>query len=742
MELHQEQLPLYIIESHKRCELLGMDRNEIPQQQNLSKQQLNDTLDEYRKLFDVYDFFADQLFQMVEGLPFILLVTDEDCVLLDIKGNAEIKRVMEEIGIKPGSKFTEEIVGTNSVHLALKLNEPIQVVGQHHYQPYLHTNACYSVPFTFESNGTKRGTISITTLMDYKSPLLLSMLNSVVNSIEREIQLRESNTRLNILNQVVIESSKNGIIQIDKNGRITEINAIAQKMTGWEKDRLVDDASLLGSYMKDILKGHDFTDIEVWVTNERNGKKKVTLFDGIRLLNENGQQTGAFGQLKDVTDRYHMKERFNYLAFHDDLTGLPNRRSFQQTVDEKLSQIKQAKGQLAIFLLDLDRFKFINDTLGYEKGDWLLIEVGKRLRKFLPNNAQLFRIGGDEFTIILSEFRDFDAVTALAEKIIQLFQKSFVIDNYEFHMSTSMGVSIYQEGENETIPLFRRADTAMYKAKDAGKNNFVMYDANMEHRYFEKLSFEQELRQAMQNNHLELYYQPQVSLCTQEIIGFEALIRWNHPKFGLIMPDDFIPLAEELGVATLLGDFVLEKACQQLMDWKKRGLPPVKVAINLSPQDFLSHVIVGKVQQALTKYNIESNRLELEITESMAMDVSNAVSIMEELNQLGVQIAIDDFGKGYSSLNYLKNFPIHRLKIDRSFVNDILLNHNDAEIISSIIHLARILNLKVIAEGVETKEQAEYLSSLKCDEAQGYLYGKPLPLCEVEELLTKNIVDS
>ena len=735
MDLHQEHLPPHILASQKRCELQGMDRNAIPQPHYITDNQLDEALAEYRKLFDVYDFFADQLFQMVEGLPFILLVSDDDCVLLDIQGDPEIKRSMNEVGIRAGSRFKEEIVGTNSIDIALRLNQPVQVIGHEHYQPNLRYNACYSVPFTFESNGTKKGTISIATFLDYKSPLLLSMLNSVVNSIEREIALREKNTRLNILNQVVIESSKNGMLQIDQTGRIFEINLIAQEMTGWGKDQFIDESKILGTYMKELLEGKDFTDAEVWVTNEKTGKKTVTLFDGIPLFNENGQLTGAFGHLKDVTDRYHIKERFNYLAFHDDLTGLPNRRSFQRALEDKKSYIKEENGRLAVYLLDLDRFKFINDTIGHEKGDWLLIEVGKRLSKFLPEHTELFRMGGDEFTIILNNFKDVDEVTSIAQGIIKLFQESFVIDNYEFHMSTSIGVSIYQNGESETIPLFRRADTAMYKAKDAGKNNYVMYDANMEHRYFEKLSFEQELRSAMQNNHLELYYQPQVSLCNQKIIGLEALIRWNHPKFGLIMPGDIIPLAEELGVATLLGDFVLEKACQQLLDWKEHGLPPTKVAINLSPQDFLSHAIVEKVQRALSKYKIEPNRLELEITESMAMDVSNAVSIMKELKQLGVQIAIDDFGTGFSSLNYLKNFPIHRLKIDRSFVNDILVNQNDAKIISSIIHLGQILNLEVIAEGVETKEQADYLSSLKCDEAQGYYFGKPMPLREIEELL-------
>ena len=737
MRLHPENVPNYIIDSQNRCELRGMDRYAIPQQQNIIEEQLNEALIDYKKLFDVYDALVHQLFQLVEGIPFVLLVTDDECTLLEVKGEASIKRVIECMGIRPGAKFIEEVVGTNSIALSLRLNEPIQVVGSHHYQPYLHTIACYSVPFQFDANGTKKGTISIATLVDYQSPLLLSMLNSVVNSIEREIQLKDFNKRLNILNQVIIESSKNGIIELDKSGKITEINTIAQTMTGWEKEISINNSTQLGSYLNEIREGNDITDVEVWITNEKTGQNTVALLDGIPIRNEYDQVIGAFGHMKDVTNRYQVKERYNYLAFHDELTGLANRRSFQQTLVENLANLIFKDGSLAIFLLDLDRFKFINDTLGHEKGDWLLIEVGNRLKEFLPDNASLFRMGGDEFTIVFKDFQNEDEVRILAEGIIDLFHNSFTIESYEFHMSTSIGVAIYQNEGDQPIPLFQRADTAMYRAKEMGKNTFVIYDANMEHSYFKKFTFEQELRNAIEEKHLELYYQPQVSLCSQEIIGLEALLRWNHPTFGLISPDEFIPLAEELGIATLIGDYVLQKACHQLKDWKEQGYRPIKISINLSPQDFLSHTIVEKVKKRLTESDIDPQYLELEITESMAMDVKNATEMMKELNQIGVQIAMDDFGKGYSSLNYLKNFQIHRLKIDRSFIDDILIEQNDVKIISAIIHLAHSLNLKVIAEGVETKEQADFLFNLHCDEAQGYYYGKPLPVGDIEGILTK-----
>lgn len=735
MNLPKGDLSHYIIESQKRCEMMGMDPHRFPTPKYISEEKLNSKLRKLTKIFEVLDFFANKLFQMVEDIPFLLIVTDEEGILLDIKGDDKLNKNFEKLGIQPGIKCTEEDYGTNAITYALSTNQPVQIVGVQHYKTFLQGIACYTVPLTFESTGRKTGTMTIITLVEYQSPLLLTMLYSVVNSIEREILLKETNTRLNILNQVVIKSSKNGIIEIDKTGKITEMNEVAQSLTGWRKNNVIDEKSFFGSYLKWILQGRDFANVETKIINEITGKQTITLFDGIPLYKATGELIGAFAQLKDITERHNAKEQIRYLAFHDDLTGLPNRRSFQQSLDGDLSKLNKGGGTLSLFLLDLDRFKFINDTLGHEKGDWLLIEVSRRLRHFLPDNAELFRMGGDEFTILLRNYEDLDEVTSIAEGIIELFQQSFVIESYEFHMSTSIGISIYQGRENGAIPLFRRADTAMYRAKEMGKNNYVMYDSNMEHRFFEKLTFEQELRQAIRQDDLELYYQPQFSLCTQDIIGLEALIRWNHPKFGLIMPGDIIPLAEELGIATLLGDFVLQKACEQLKNWKERGLPPVKVAINLSPQDFLSHTIVEKVQHSLNHCKIEPRYLELEITESMAMDVSNAISIMKELSQIGVQIAIDDFGKGFSSLNYLKNFPIQRLKIDRSFVNDILVNQNDAKIISAIIHLAHTLNLEVIAEGVETKEQAEFLSSLKCNEAQGYYYGKPMPLSNIEKLL-------
>ena len=737
LEFHD---PIYVVESKKRCEELGLDPKVIPTPQLIPIEKLNRIQCQYKKVFDIIAFFADKFFQMVEGIPILLVITDNERTVLELEGDLTIKNMIEKLGFQPGVQFTEKQSGTNSVSLALSLNQPIQLVGTQHYHEFLHGTACYTIPFVFENHGTQKGSISIMTLIEYQSPLLLTMLSTIVNAIQREMLLREKNKQLNILNQIVMDSTKNGIIQTDRNGYVTEFNHVTENLTGWRKEELlgrsIEKLNPLGEYLDQVLQTEkDFSDIEISIINEMTDNKTICLFDAMPLYDKKGKLTGAFGQLKDITERYEAESRINYMAYHDDLTGLPNRRYFHSKLKDKLFKAKNNKGMLVIFLLDLDRFKIINDTLGHEKGDLLLIEVSNQLQGYLPNNADIFRMGGDEFTIILTDVYKNTEIISIAEGIIQLFQQPFTIQDYEFHISTSIGMSFYPHDGYEIDTLFRKADTAMYRAKEQGKNRYMIYHSNMEQRFLDKLTFEKELRNAIQNNHLELYYQPQIDLRNQKILGVEALLRWNHPTLGLISPGDIIPLAEEMGMAVAIGEWVLQRACHQLKNWHDRGFPSIRVAVNLSPQEFLTQSLVDKVRQVLIETKLEPKFLELEITESMTMDVNHAIPTLKSLNELGVQIAIDDFGTGYSSLNYLKNFPIHHLKIDRSFINDILNDQNDVKIISAIISMAHGLNLEVVAEGVETKEQATFLSNLHCDQVQGYYYSKPLHPDKIEEIL-------
>ena len=746
MMTHESNDPIYVIESKKICEEMGLDPSLIPTPQLISMEKLNQIRYMYKKVFEIVDFFFDRFFQMLEEIPILLVVTDNEGTVLELKGNPNIKNIIEELGFQPGVKFTEELNGTNSVSLAFRMNQPIQLIGTQHYHDFLKGTACYSIPFVFENHGTQKGSISIMTLVEYQSPLLLTMLSTIVNSIQREMLLREQNKRLNILNQIVMKSTKNGIIQTDKNGYVTEFNLFAEKLTGWRKEdlfgRLIKELNPIGKYLNQVLQTQkDFSNIEISFINEKSDKQTICLFDGMPLYDKKGRLTGSFGQLRDITERYEAEARINYLAFHDDLTGLPNRRFFHTELKEKLCNAKENKGMLAIFLLDLDRFKIINDTLGHEKGDYLLLEVSNLLKGYLPGNAETFRMGGDEFTIILTDVYQKTEATSIAKGIIQLFQQPFKIQDYDFHISTSIGISFYPHDGHEIGTLFSKADTAMYRAKEHGKNNYMVYHSNMEQRFLDKLTFEKELRHAIQNNHLELHYQPQVDLKTQKILGVEALLRWNHPTLGLIFPGDIIPLAEEMGMAVALGEWVLQRACHQLKSWQDQGFPSITVAVNLSPQEFLKQGLVDKVRQVLIETKLEPRFLELEITESMTMDVNHAIPTLKSLNELGVQIAIDDFGTGYSSLNYLKNFPIHHLKIDQSFVNDIMNDQNDVKIISAIISMAHGLNLEVVAEGVETCEQATFLSNLDCDQAQGYYYSKPLHPDKIEEILFREYMN-
>ncbi|MGG0658276.1 diguanylate cyclase [Rummeliibacillus pycnus] len=388
--------PEYVLESKKRCAKRGLDSKIVPTPQKISNAELNQKLADYTKIFEVVNFFIDKFFQMVNGIPILLVISDDESTILETKGDSAIKSQVEKLGFQPGVKFTEEQNGTNSVSLALALNQPIQLIGTQHYHDFLQSTACYTIPFEF---GINKGTISIMTLVEYQSPLLLSMLASVVSAIERELLLKEKNKQLNILNQIVTESTKNGIIQTDRSGNITEFNHCAEELIGWKKEDIVgkgiEHTHPLEKYLYHILKTeNDFSDVEMTIINEKTNKKTICLFDGMPLYNQNGDLTGAFGQLKDITERYEAEAQINYLAYHDDLTGLPNRRFFKTALNAELLKAKDQKEMLAVFLLDLDRFKNINDTLGHEKGDTLLCEVSKRLTAYLPGNATLFRMGG------------------------------------------------------------------------------------------------------------------------------------------------------------------------------------------------------------------------------------------------------------------------------------------------------------------------------------------------------------
>ncbi len=740
-QLNQQNLK-HINDSKQRCRQLGLDPTIVPEPDDINNEQLEMIQMENRDVLKVVGFFIPEFLTKVKGTPLLIVVTNNQGIVTYIEGDASIKHIVHELGFRTGVKFTENNNGTNSISLALNHNEAIGIIGSQHYHDFLGQSACYTVPFHDNQTNSIIGTVSIMTPVDFATPLLLTLLSIVGTSIEREILLRKSNRSLHVLNQVLVDASQTAMILTNPQGQITEFNHYAEKLTGLSKENVLNEfvwqLGQVGEWIEKVIqKKESITDIEVELKNRQTGETTYCLFDGNPIYSESGRLLGTVGCFRDITERYVNQQVLNRQAHHDDLTGVPNRRFFQKYVDIILQQKLGPNEKMAIFLLDLDRFKLINDTLGHAKGDRVLHDVSRRLLDCLNNRGKLFRMGGDEFTIVLEDIQSRQEVVSLAQDILAVVRDTYVIQDLEFHVSTSIGIALYPDDGDNINTLLIHADTAMYQAKGKGKNGFVLYSSEMKEQSLQKLTLEKDLEKAIKTNNLQLYYQPQIDLATNQVVGMEALLRWNHPELGPIPPSDFIPLAEEMGLMVNLGEWILLHSCRQMKAWHELGLTHLKIAVNLSPQEFLQEKIVGKVQDVLKETGLPPNCLELEITESMTMDVERSISMLEELNNLGVQIAIDDFGTGFSSLNYLKKFHIHRLKIDRTFIKDMTDEPIDANIVETIIAMAHNLNLKVIAEGVETEEQLTFLRNLQCDEVQGYYYNMPL---SPEDIAKKYIV--
>lgn len=452
----------------------------------------------------------------------------------------------------------------------------------------------------------------------------------------------------------------------------------------------------------------------------------------------------------DITERKQAEDalreqqsRLNYMAFHDALTGLPNRALFYDRLNHGLARAKRSGGKLVAMLLDLDRFKYINDSLGHDAGDLLLKTISQRLKECVRDMDTVARLGGDEFVIVLEGIHDIDDVGYVAQKILATVARPINIVGHDISTTVSIGISVYPDDGMQADELLKNADIAMYKAKEGGKNNYQFYAEGMNASAVNFLLLENDLRRAIEQDQLTLFYQPQFDLQTDSLVGMEALVRWQHPDRGLISPAHFIPLAEETGLIVSLGEWVLRRACEQQKAWLQSGRYAGKMAVNLSPRQFRQANFPDRVAEILADTGLPATNLELEITESSAMEhASETINMMNVLNQMGLSLAIDDFGTGYSSLAYLKRFPIHKLKIDRSFVCDVAINQNDAAIAKSIINLAHNMSLNVVAEGVEYQSQADWLRERGCDQVQGFFYAKPMSAEQIEQHLVHGGFDS
>ena len=598
----------------------------------------------------------------------------------------------------------------------------------------------------------------------YQADELLKRVGNVLQRRRLELENRsilQQMEQSEKWHRFLVNSSPDFIYTLDCEGHFSFVNDRVESLLGFTPSELV------GQHFSSLIHPEDISRAQ-YVFNERRTGKRATRYTELRLrckeyrprnldskavtveLNAIGmyeesdnkfasRYLGTYGVAKDLSERKKAEETIYYQAYHDLLTGLPNRVLYKDHLNLAIAQARRNGEKFAVMCLDLDHFKLVNDTLGHVFGDELLLAVGSRLRACLREGDTLARMGGDEFSLLLPKLVGSDTVIGIADKVIAALSRPFNIGNRELFSTVSIGVSIFPEDGETGDSLIKHADIALYHAKTCGRDNCQLFHEGMSAPLSNRLSLENDLRHALERNQFVAYYQPQVNLRSGQVVGFECLIRWLHPVRGLISPVDFIPLAEETGLITQLGDWMLNTACHQLKTWKEHGLPPVRLAINISPRQIEQTQFVERIHAALNQHGLHSSLLEVEITENLIMkDVEHTVEKLKQLSAGGIKIAIDDFGTGYSSLTYLKKFPIHTIKIDQSFIADIERD-GDTSIVTAIIAMAKGLKLNLIAEGVETENQLAFLRSMECDEMQGYLFSEPLSAQAATELLAEKV---
>ncbi|PCJ43587.1 MAG: two-component system response regulator [SAR86 cluster bacterium] len=591
-----------------------------------------------------------------------------------------------------------------------------------------------------------------------------ALINTIQNALNKQaleksfLNLRKKLERSEKLHRFMVESSPDIIFIVDKQGRFVFANNRAEEVLGYSKDELI------GEHYSHIVEpacleqaSHCFLERregaratreeEIWLTC-KPGKHFDSSKDKIAIeLNSVGVYehesvddagkhfSGTYIVARDITERLSSEKLIHYQAYHDLLTGLPNRALFLDRLSTAISNAKRDDHSLAVMFLDLDRFKVANDSLGHSIGDELLKRVGERLDACLREGDSLARLGGDEFIVLLPHMPSEADVHAVGNKIVETIKQPFKVEGHELYLTVSVGISMYPRDGDNAETLIKHSDVAMYHTKEQGKNNYHLYEDNMSVKNNLLLSIENEIRKGIKENQFEVFYQPQVDLNTGEVCGVEALLRWNHPTQGLLSPSHFLSIAEDSGLICELGDWVLEEVLAEMKTWQEEGLKVNKFSVNFSGKEIEQKDFVDKIIKALKKYRTPKNSLEIEVTENILMrDIDSSIEKLRQLHDVGVSIAIDDFGTGYSSLSLLQKLPINRLKIDRSFIQD-MEQGSDRSIIEAIAHMAKGLKLEMIAEGVEQEYQLRYLRQLKCPIVQGYIFSQGVPSDEAKKFV-------
>ena len=574
------------------------------------------------------------------------------------------------------------------------------------------------------------------------------VLATVQRDITERKQAEEALRRSKEYFRSLTENASDVILVLDDNGAIRYASPSVNRAIGLEAADLIGSRAFDGIVHTDDLAG--VSSAFAAAVQDRGASVSIaarvrhkdgswrTLEGTVRNLLGDPAVTGLVLNCRDITERKQAEETIEHLAYHDALTDLPNRTLLKDRLTVALAQGRRRSLKPAVLFLDLDEFKVVNDTVGHVEGDELLRQVAEGLMGLVREGDTVARMGGDEFTLVLSEVTGVEDAVEVAARVLEHLRRPWLLNGQEFHVSASIGIAMYPGDGEDAETLLRNADTAMYGAKKKGRDNYQLYTPEMNARIAERLALENSLRHALERGEFVVHYQPQVNIGTGQVVGVEALVRWQRPERGLILPGEFISMAEEIGLIVPLGEWVLRTACAQNKAWQEAGLPPIRVAVNLSVRQFQERGLLDTVAQTLQETGLDPACLQLEITEGAAMDDADfTITTLRNLREIGVQIAIDDFGTGHSSLAYLKRFPIDVVKIDRSFVCNLTFDATDAAIATTVIAMARSLNLQVIAEGVETEQQLAFLREQQCDEMQGYLFAEAVPAPTLERLLTQ-----